>query len=128
MLNQENVLFIHSDEEVESDDEYDLIYVEEEEEEEEKVDVDHEDIGFRVKKSDQFHNLEKKSNSRLSARVCQVDDTSYSSITTTLLWTSPGNSMSMDQDIRMVGTLKTSRMMDFIVLSSLATQRRWGRR
>ena len=82
LLDQENVLCIHSDEEEESDDERDLIYVEDEEEEE--VDVDHEDIGFRVTKSDYFHDFEEKSNSRLSAKVFQVEDTSYSPITTTL--------------------------------------------
>ena len=71
-----------SDEEEESDDERDLIYVEDEEEEE--VDVDHEDIGFRVTKSDYFHDFEEKSNSRLSAKVFQVEDTSYSPITSTL--------------------------------------------
>ncbi len=82
LLDQENVLCIHSDEEKGSDGERDLIYVEEEEEEE--VDVDHENIEFRVKKSYYFHDFEEKSNARLSARVFRVEDTSYSLITTTL--------------------------------------------
>ena len=59
LLDQENV---NSDEEEESDDEYEPVYVEEEEEKE--IDVDDEDIGHRVKRSDYFHDFEKKSNSR----------------------------------------------------------------
>ena len=60
---------LYSDEEVESDDEYEPIYIEEEDEDE--IDMSHENIGFRVASKDLFHEFQGKKGNKDSRNYKQ---------------------------------------------------------